>query len=530
MREYLQFLQQYHPIALRVWFFGLGACVGSFLNVCILRLPLGRSIVTPRSQCVCGKMIPWYDNIPIFSWFILRGRARCCGAKFSIRYALIEALTACVFLMLWMTLRPGPAIAGMAFFALLLLGAMIDLDHMILPDISTLGGLCAGLVFSLVWPQIHGLPGGDWNWVGARQSLGLALAGGVIGAGIIYWIGELGRFFLKKEAMGYGDMLLMGCVGAFCGWQGTLAAIFGGAVLALLGIILMSLLGHLWSAKANNTEELLPDEPSPAPLGKRQFKFDYLLVIAAAIGGFAWLWHERGILMVWPGIVFLGLIFILAVLQRGRLAVNEGGLLLGVLAGVVVACVLPQMHGLAPSGLWLIDAMRGAVLSGIDAIAGAGLALWLFEFANLLRFYLMPPPASPNSGEEDAGQIWGDGYLLLFGVMGAFCGWKAVVIALAFFAALGAVKAVWILIGARSAAGKNHAPAVEKSAASAENITPPASDATNALTWTLGKEIPFGPWLALGGFIYYAWPWLHAGWNNYFVTLHALIFQTPAIN
>jgi len=92
--------------------FGLGACVGSFLNVCIYRIPAGQSVVTPRSHCACGAPIAWYDNLPIFSWFILRGHARCCGRPFSFRYPCIEVLTALVFTACWCSFPPAKRCAA----------------------------------------------------------------------------------------------------------------------------------------------------------------------------------------------------------------------------------------------------------------------------------------------------------------------------------------------------------------------------------------------------------------------------------
>src|SRR3954452_15075174 len=102
------------------WFFPIaavffGACIGSFLNVVIYRVPAGKSIVLPGSHCVCGQPIRWYDNIPVFSWLILRGRARCCGQKFSFRYPFVELLTAACFLTCWLRYPPAVAVCGWVF-------------------------------------------------------------------------------------------------------------------------------------------------------------------------------------------------------------------------------------------------------------------------------------------------------------------------------------------------------------------------------------------------------------------------------
>jgi leader peptidase (prepilin peptidase) / N-methyltransferase len=267
MRDFLYFLKEYHPWALQVWFFGFGACVGSFLNVCILRIPAGQSIVTPRSRCACGKPIAWYDNIPILSWFILRGRARCCGRRFSIRYATIEAATGAVFLILWRSLPPAVALAGMVFFALLLLGAMIDIDHLILPDITTIGGMFIGLLFCCFWPQIQGVAPTPELWmIGGFRAAVFSIIGIVVGAGVVFWLRELGEFFLKKEAMGYGDVLLMGCIGAFCGWQGAVFALFGGGVLGCVVVVPWKLFAWAFRKPAVESAPELAVEPAPAPV------------------------------------------------------------------------------------------------------------------------------------------------------------------------------------------------------------------------------------------------------------------------
>lgn len=225
------------------WFFAIvvfvfGACWGSFLNVCIYRIPKQESVVTPRSHCNCGKPIAWYDNIPILSWCLLRGRARCCGARFSVRYALVEALTGGLFVALFLLLPPAQALPGMLFFAILIAAAFIDLDHMILPNVFTVGGMIAGVLVSFVVPGLHGYgdSGDPWIVEGLRSGV-TAMIGAVVGAGVILWIMELAEVVLRKEAMGYGDVVFMGCIGAFCGWEGAVFAIFGGALIGALLII-----------------------------------------------------------------------------------------------------------------------------------------------------------------------------------------------------------------------------------------------------------------------------------------------------
>jgi leader peptidase (prepilin peptidase)/N-methyltransferase len=139
-----------------------GAIIGSFLNVVILRVPAGRSIVTPGSHCGCGAPIAWYDNVPILSWFLLRGRARCCGRAYSIRYAAIETLTAALFVASWMLLPPIQAVAGCIMISGLICASFIDLDHLIIPDSLTIGGALLGVALSVALPAIHGFSSEFW--------------------------------------------------------------------------------------------------------------------------------------------------------------------------------------------------------------------------------------------------------------------------------------------------------------------------------------------------------------------------------
>jgi leader peptidase (prepilin peptidase)/N-methyltransferase len=215
------------------WFFPavvfvFGACIGSFLNVVIYRVPAGKSIIRPASACACGAPIAWYDNIPVLSWLILRGRARCCGRPFSPRYPIVELLTAALFLACWLRLPPAPAVCGWFFVGSLICGTFIDLDHMIIPDGFTIWLAVEGVVLSGLVPSLHGEHSAIFA-VDSLRSVAASLVGLIAGSGIVLWIALIAEALLKKEAMGFGDVKFVGAIGAFCGWHGAVFSIFGGA-------------------------------------------------------------------------------------------------------------------------------------------------------------------------------------------------------------------------------------------------------------------------------------------------------------
>ncbi len=226
------------------WFFPIlafciGACMGSFINVCIYRIPAGQSIFRPPSRCrACGQPIPPYLNLPVLAWIILRGKARCCGAPISIRYPFVEFLTAALFLASWLRLPPLLALIGWLWIFIALCLAFIDLDHMVIPDRFSIGGLLAGVVLSVIFPVLHGIES-PYALLGSIQGFFNALTGALIGSAIILWIMILGELVLRKEALGFGDVKLMGAIGAFCGWQGSVFSLFAGAI---LGTVVLGLL------------------------------------------------------------------------------------------------------------------------------------------------------------------------------------------------------------------------------------------------------------------------------------------------
>lgn len=257
--------------ALTPWFFPLvslllGACIGSFLNVCIYRIPHGQSIVTPGSHCACGQPIAWYDNIPILSWLILRGRARCCGRPFSFRYPFVELLTALLFLACWCLFPPGKAVGGMVLCSIVICATFIDVDHMIIPDAFTIGGAVAGGLLSLLLPALHGQAHEFFALASLRAGLEAAL-GLFVGSGLVLWIALVAEMVLKKEAMGFGDVKFLGALGTFIGWKGAVFAMFGGAMLGCVWFVFAVLWKKIFGRAATIAPKIETPDGQPAELG-----------------------------------------------------------------------------------------------------------------------------------------------------------------------------------------------------------------------------------------------------------------------
>ena len=198
----------------------LGLAIGSFLNVCIHRLPRGGSIVSPGSQCPhCGYVLKWYDNIPVLSYAMLRGRCRGCKAPISIRYPIIEIITMMVFVAHYLVFGPDILLVPRLLFATALIVLFaIDLEHHQLPNVITLPGIVVGLAFSTM------LPPGIFD----------ALIGVIAGGGVLWLVGEAYYRYSGQEGMGGGDVKMLAMIGAFLGWK-----------LMVLTLILSSILGSV---------------------------------------------------------------------------------------------------------------------------------------------------------------------------------------------------------------------------------------------------------------------------------------------
>jgi len=234
-----------HPAIWALAAFLIGACVGSFLNVCVYRIPLNRSVISPGSHCAaCGAPIKGIHNIPVLSWIMLRGRAACCGTRIDKRYALVELGTGLLFFALWLRF-PDDHIAAVIYAVMcsgLIVACLIDLDHFIIPDRFTLGGCVAGFIACAIDPKLMGadtpLHGFSWS-----------LASAIVGALVLLAIGWIGTLIFRKEAMGMGDVKFVAAICSFLGitsliWTITISSMIG----AVLGVALI-----LWQKGAWGT-------------------------------------------------------------------------------------------------------------------------------------------------------------------------------------------------------------------------------------------------------------------------------------
>ena len=212
-----------------------GLLIGSFLNVCIYRWPRDLSVVRPRSACPeCGKPITAYDNIPVLSYLLLRGRCRNCAARIFWRYPLVEVLTAISFAFFVYTYGLTPAAAKYCVFAALLIGlAFSDFETLLLPDEMTIGGLVIGLVFSPFVPVPDAI---------FQNSAVEAVAGACVCSGLLWFTGWLFEKIRHKEGLGFGDVKMLAMEGAFLGVAGSIKTMVVASVLAsVVGLIYIKL-------------------------------------------------------------------------------------------------------------------------------------------------------------------------------------------------------------------------------------------------------------------------------------------------
>lgn len=183
-----------------VTLFVFGCMVGSFLNVCIHRLPLGQSIVSPPSHCPhCNYSIPWYLNIPLVTWLMLRGRCRNCGAPISIRYFMVELLTGVTFLGCWLRFSSVSIVLTLIYclvLAGLIAATFIDFEHLIIPDEITIGGMVLGFICSFFFPPVHGV-------LSVAAALKQSLLGMAAGAGLIYLVVRLGKLVFGRHKLAW---------------------------------------------------------------------------------------------------------------------------------------------------------------------------------------------------------------------------------------------------------------------------------------------------------------------------------------
>jgi len=267
-----------------MWAFGVfvllvGLCIGSFLNVCIWRLPSGKSLVRPGSHCTsCQVPIAWYDNVPVASYFILGGRCRRCGAAFSARYMIVELATGLLWFGYWLAYfkagpwlglehpgirlgagHPGIYLVHMVLVSALVVSGVIDYDRKEIFTAVTNFALGAGLVGSLVWPAVqevgaYGHRLADWTGWDRTDAVVAAMVGAAVGSGLIILTRFLGTAAFRKEAMGVGDAYLMAAVGGVLGWEA--------AVLVFLVGPFLGLPYGVWSALGGRRR---PEPPGEAP-------------------------------------------------------------------------------------------------------------------------------------------------------------------------------------------------------------------------------------------------------------------------
>lgn len=231
-----------------VFIFGL--VLGSFANVCIYRLPKGKSIVKPGSYCPnCKKPILWYDNIPLLSYIVLRGRCRYCKEKISPRYFIVELLTGILFFLVYIKTGLNSYFFVYAIFVLaLVIVGFIDIDTFLISDVIVIPSIFLGIVLSFLFPGLH-------HSSGRIESLFYSIEGMFLGGGLLLFLAFAGKIAFRKDAMGGGDIKLLAMIGAFLGWKCVFLTLFFGSLLGT--VISLTLIGM----KKKKIEDYVPFGP-----------------------------------------------------------------------------------------------------------------------------------------------------------------------------------------------------------------------------------------------------------------------------
>jgi leader peptidase (prepilin peptidase) / N-methyltransferase len=264
-------------VILGLGFFVIGTVVGSFLNVCIYRIPWQKSVIWPGSRCpVCFSAIAARDNVPVVSWIALRGECRDCGASISVRYLLVEMLVGFLFLGaylldvvpwdrgIWGQISPIQLVAAAyhaVFLALLVAATFIDYDWWEIPKLITDTGMVVGIVLGTISPQVRPGPAAAMTHV---QGFAVGILGMLIGAGLTQGVRKTAGFVFRREAMGLGDVHLMGVIGAFLGWRAAVLTFFVGPFFGLghaLWRLLRLIVKKLTGGKLTGADHELPYGP-----------------------------------------------------------------------------------------------------------------------------------------------------------------------------------------------------------------------------------------------------------------------------
>ena len=474
-----------HPLWM-LFIFMLGACVGSYLNVCIYRIPKGLSTAKPDSHCfACNTPIKAWDNIPVLSYFLLRGACRNCGATFSWRYAAVEAFTAVTFLAIWWRHHDQPFVAAiyLAFTGAIIFGSFVDFDHRILPDRVTIGSLLLAPVLSFFVPELHtstSLPGVLAHPIAPRITLAF------IGIAAGYWLWNLlyGGWLLatfKREDItepedgsktgmsasdqagekndaeeddelwdGYSDGRMLAAVGGLLGWQASVWSF--GVMLLMIGLAFI-----------------------PGFLKKWGDGYDNIYGVGISVGAAAWMIGSLATRAGEPGFggllaayAVLVALVVLGILQKNSQDWIPGSIpVWALLLSPVVLIACPTMLHTYRDGV--AHPIPNVLMPVAKSLLGFGVGYWIISLVGHL------------------GKMWkkqeamGYGDVKLLAAIGALLGWKAALFTLFAAAAIGAVIGITLIVSKRR---------------------------------ELGGGIPFGPYISLG-----AITWMLGGeaiWNAYF--------------